>query len=188
MHSFSLAYPGNDERYYKYVFDLRVSVSETIMRSISKGKFEIHRKFPKTESLKDCMTRTIPFFTDEIVPNAVAKGKHVLVASSENAIRGLLMHLCDIPADRIHEIDIPNSLPLVYNLDRKCIQILDDGQETEADWSNPLRRYHFGESPELLFKPCDYEGVGNATECFIGDNGRSFAYDPIIRLRRKKDE
>jgi 2,3-bisphosphoglycerate-dependent phosphoglycerate mutase len=50
------------------------------------------------------MDRTIPFFKNSIVPNSVAKGKNVLVSSSENAIRGLLMHLCDIPVDRIHQV------------------------------------------------------------------------------------
>ena len=87
VNSFSTNYPGNDDRYFKYVTDLRVSFTESLMRSISKGRFEIHRKFPKTESLRDCMTRTIPFYTNEIVPNGVSKGKCVLVASSENAIR-----------------------------------------------------------------------------------------------------
>jgi len=187
VNSFSFNYPGNDDRYSKYVTDLRVSLTESIMRSISKGKLEVHRKFPKTESLRDCMSRTIPFYTGEIIPQSIAKGKRVLIASSENAIRGLLMHLCDIPPDRISEIDIPNGLPLVFNLKKKCIQILDDGNETDEDFSNPLRRYKFGESPELLFKPCDFDSdEGAATECFIGENGRSYAWDPIIRLKKKK--
>eukprot|EP01036_Dinobryon_divergens_P029378 gene29378-38463_t len=47
--------------------------------------------FPKTESLKDCMSRTIPYYTNVIVPNSIDKGKSVLIASSENAIRGLLI-------------------------------------------------------------------------------------------------
>jgi 2,3-bisphosphoglycerate-dependent phosphoglycerate mutase len=185
VNSFSFNYPGNDDRYFKYVTDLRVSLSESIMRSIAKGRFELHRKFPKTESLRDCMSRTIPFYTDEIVPKSVNQGKKVLIASSENAIRGLLMHLCNIPRERIHEIDIPNGLPLVFNLEKKCIQLLDDGNETDEDFSNPLRRYNFGESPELLFKPCDYES-SEATECFVGENGKSYAWDPIIRLKAKK--
>ena len=32
------------------------------------------------------------------------QGKNVLISSSENAIRGLLMHLCDIPIDQIHQV------------------------------------------------------------------------------------
>lgn len=186
VNSFSINYPGNDDRYFKYVSDLRYSFVETVMRSLAKGKIELHRKFPKTESLRDCMTRTIPFYTNVIVPDAVASGKRVLIASSENAIRGLLMHLCDIPRDRIHEIDIPNGLPLVFNLKTKCVQILDDGCESEEDYLNPLRRYSFGESPELLFKPCDFTEDGSDNkECFIGPNGKSYAWDPVVRLKKK---
>ena len=184
--SFSPLYPGNEERYIKYVQDTRISFFESMIRSLARGKFQLHRKFPKTESLKDCMSRTIPFYTDTIVPESINKGKRVLIASSENAIRGLLMHLCDIPKERIHEIDIPNSLPMVYNLKKKCIQILDDGLEQPEDMYNPLRRYQFGMSPELIFKPCDFDDE-SADQCFIGENGKSYAFDPIIRLTKTDD-
>lgn len=36
----------------RYARDLRVSVSESFIRSLSRMRLEIHRKFPKTESLK----------------------------------------------------------------------------------------------------------------------------------------
>ena len=66
-------------------------VTETLIRSLEAGKFTLCRKLPKTESLADCMARTIPYFRDNIVPNSINQGKRVLIASSENAIRGLLM-------------------------------------------------------------------------------------------------
>ena len=148
--SFSSDYPGNDERYVSYVKDIRPSFSESIIRSLAHRKFEIHKKFPKTESLKDCMDRTIPYFRDVIVPGSIAQNKNVLIASSENAIRGLLMHLCEIPEDRISEVEIPTGLPLVYDVKRKCIRLLDDGSD-----ANPLERYNFGKGgKELLFKAC----------------------------------
>ena len=50
--SFSSSYPGNDDRYVKYARDLRISVSESLIRSLSQMKLVLHRKFPKTESLK----------------------------------------------------------------------------------------------------------------------------------------
>ena len=50
--SYSFSYPGNDYGRTKYVKDLRISWSETIVRSIEARKLTIHRKFPKTESLK----------------------------------------------------------------------------------------------------------------------------------------
>ena len=45
------------------------------------------------------MDRTIPYFAYQIVPEAINQGKRVLISSSENAIRGLLMHLCEIPEE-----------------------------------------------------------------------------------------
>ncbi len=46
--------PGNDTRYVNYVQDLDISYFETAIRSLAAGKLEIHRQFPKSESLKDC--------------------------------------------------------------------------------------------------------------------------------------
>jgi 2,3-bisphosphoglycerate-dependent phosphoglycerate mutase len=57
--SYSLNYPGNDYSRTKYVKDLRISFSETFNRSWEERKFKIHRKFPKHESLHDCMQRSV---------------------------------------------------------------------------------------------------------------------------------
>jgi len=147
--SFSPQYPGNDIRYTKYLKDVRISISETLIRSIESNKFSLHRKLPKSESLKDCMDRTIPFFTEQIMPEAINKGKRVLIASSENAIRGLLMHLCEIPEDKIAGLEIPNGLPLIFDMNSKCIKLLDDGSGED-----PLEKYNFGASASYLFRPC----------------------------------
>jgi bisphosphoglycerate-dependent phosphoglycerate mutase len=50
------------------------------------------------------MERTIPYYTDIIVPNSISQGKSVLIASSENAIRGLLMHLCEVLAPELEPL------------------------------------------------------------------------------------
>jgi len=142
--SFSHHYPGNDQRYVDNIRDVRVSSKETLIRSLEAGKLVVHRKLPRSESLKDCMDRTIPYWTDTIVTDAIDTGKNVLVASSENAIRGLLMHLFNIPVARISEIEIPTGLPLVYDVRNRCLRLL------EGDFST----YNFGKSGELLFTPC----------------------------------
>jgi len=139
--SFSHHYPGNDQRYVDNIRDVRVSSKETLIRSLEAGKLVVHRKLPRSESLKDCMDRTIPYWTDTIVTDAIDTGKNVLVASSENAIRGLLMHLFNIPVARISEIEIPTGLPLVYDVRNRCLRLL------EGDFST----YNFGKSGELLF-------------------------------------
>ena len=71
------------------------------------------------------MERTIPYFRDNIVPNSINQGKRVLIASSENAIRGLLMHLCDIPEERISEVhnSCPSLATLMLALPDKCYLI-----------------------------------------------------------------
>mmetsp|Transcript_42727 Transcript_42727/g.100322 ORF Transcript_42727/g.100322 Transcript_42727/m.100322 type:complete len:608 (+) Transcript_42727:639-2462(+) len=137
--SFSPSYPGNDKRYVKYLRDARISLSETIIRSVEARLLVVHRKFPKSESLRDCMDRTIPFYVRRIVPDAVERGKRVLISSSENAIRGLLMHLCDIPQEMINKLDIPNGVPIVYDPRSRCIKLLDDGSGR-----NPLEVHDFG--------------------------------------------
>eukprot|EP00746_Dinoflagellata_sp_MGD_P021982 gnl/MRDRNA2_/MRDRNA2_151339_c0_seq1.p1 gnl/MRDRNA2_/MRDRNA2_151339_c0~~gnl/MRDRNA2_/MRDRNA2_151339_c0_seq1.p1 ORF type:complete len:750 (+),score=112.91 gnl/MRDRNA2_/MRDRNA2_151339_c0_seq1:149-2398(+) len=173
LNSFSSNYPGNDERYERYVKDIRYSFKESILRSLSVGRIELHRKFPMSESLKDCMDRTIPYLVSDIMPQFLEGNKSVLVASSENAIRGMLMYLLGIPEDRIAEVEIPTGLPLIYDLEGKRIRLLDDGKDTDI-----LTKYDFGSSPDLLFKPCYEE---DADECVIV-GGRSFSYDPLIRL------
>jgi 2,3-bisphosphoglycerate-dependent phosphoglycerate mutase len=75
--------PGNDTRYVNYVKDVPISWFETLIRSLAHRRVEIHRKFPKAESLKNCMERTIPYFTDVIVPDSIQQRKNVLIASSE---------------------------------------------------------------------------------------------------------
>mmetsp|Transcript_38646 Transcript_38646/g.116058 ORF Transcript_38646/g.116058 Transcript_38646/m.116058 type:complete len:568 (-) Transcript_38646:1121-2824(-) len=148
--SYSLSYPGNDYRRTKYVKDIRVSFRETLFRSWEQRKFQLHRKFPKTESLKDCMDRSIPFYTERILKEAVGKGKRVLITSHENAIRGILMHLCDIPQEAMNQLHLPNGLPLVYSVKGRCITLLDDGSGKD-----PMEVHDFGPAAKYLFKPCE---------------------------------
>jgi len=168
--SFSTDYPGNDMRYIKFMDDVRFSVSETLIRSIEGRRLKLHRKFPKSESLKNCMDRTIPYFTEQIVPEAINKGKRVLISSSENAIRGLLMHLLEIPEDRVVGLEIPNGLPLIFDVKSKCLKLLDDG--TGRD---PLERHNFGEAAQFLFKPCQNDDGSADEECDI-----RYMFDDVV--------
>jgi 2,3-bisphosphoglycerate-dependent phosphoglycerate mutase len=135
-----------------------------MIRSIEKGRPVIQRKLPKTESLKDCMDRTIPYFKERIAQDAVNQGKRVLISSSENAIRGLLMHLCEIPEEQITGLEIPNGLPLIFDVKSKCLKLLDDG--TGRD---PLEVYNFGKAAKYLFRPCKNDD-GSPDEVCIDDD------------------
>ena len=58
------------------------------------------------------------------------------------------MHLCDIPEARIHHVEIPTGLPLVFDAAHRRILLLEYGGMR----GNPLKVYDFGAAPELLFK------------------------------------
>lgn len=66
VNSFSPYYPGNEKRYVRFMHDVRYSVSETLIRSIGNRRLTLARKFPKTESLSDCMKRTIPYLVNHV--------------------------------------------------------------------------------------------------------------------------
>lgn len=169
--SFSVDFPGNDIR-YRHLNDIRISISETIMRSFDSGTISIHRKLPKSESLKDCMDRTIPYYQEQIAPKAINDGKRILISSSENAIRGLLMTLCDIPEDKISELEIPNGLPMIYDLKSRCIKLLDDGSGDD-----PLKKYSFGNAASYLFRPCIDDDGDVSDDCDI-----TFMSDAVYTL------
>ena len=165
MNSFSPDFPGNDPRYQKFMTDVRYSLSDSLIRSIEYRRPTLTRKFPKSESLRDCNRRTIPFFVHNIMPQAVNRNKRVLIASSENAIRGLLMYLCDIPEDKIAQLNIPNGVPIIYDVSTRTVKLIQDGQ------GDPLKRYDFGVAAGYLFREsaiaddeqCDLERLSEET-------------------------
>ena len=50
----------------------------------------------------------------------------ILTLPTRNAIRGLLMHLCKIPEDRINAVEIPTGLPLIYDKNIGKIRLLQE--------------------------------------------------------------
>ena len=72
------------------------------------------------------------------------------------------MHLCEIPEEKISELEIPNGLPLIYDVKSKCIKLLDDGTG-----KNPLEVYNFGKAASFLFRPCQNEDGSEDEVSFI---------------------
>lgn len=89
------------------------------------------------------------------------------------------MHLCDIPSERISEVEIPTGLPLIFDVNQKCLRLLDDGKY-DADPSKALKRWNFGTATDLLFKPCD----SNDPDAYCDVDQIP---DPIIRLDQIPD-
>lgn len=73
-------------------------------------------ELPLTECLKDTVERVLPFWNDAIVPS-ISAGKRVVVAAHGNSIRALMKHLDNISDDDIVGLEIPNGVPIVYDLD-----------------------------------------------------------------------
>ena len=71
---------------------------------------------PLTECLKDTVDRVLPFWTDAMAP-AIRAGKRIVVAAHGNSIRALIKYLDNISDDDIVSLNIPNGIPLVYELD-----------------------------------------------------------------------
>jgi 2,3-bisphosphoglycerate-dependent phosphoglycerate mutase len=71
---------------------------------------------PASESLKQVVERTRPFWQNVIVPRLRAR-KKVLIVGHENNLRSMLKVLDRIPEDEIIHIDLPRAIPLVYHLD-----------------------------------------------------------------------
>ena len=85
---------------------------------------------PLTECLKDTVARVLPFWNESMAP-AIRAGKRLVVAAHGNSIRALVKYLDGISDEDIVGLNIPNGIPLVYELD--------------ADL-RPLRHYYLGDA------------------------------------------
>ncbi|MBA2672870.1 2,3-diphosphoglycerate-dependent phosphoglycerate mutase [Ramlibacter sp.] len=85
---------------------------------------------PLTECLKDTVERVLPFWNESIAP-AIRSGRRVVVSAHGNSIRALVKYLDGISDDAIVGLNIPNGIPLVYELDAAL---------------KPLRHYYLGDA------------------------------------------
>ena len=71
---------------------------------------------PLTECLKDTVARVLPFWNESMAP-AIRAGQRLVVAAHGNSIRALVKYLDGISDADIVNLNIPNGIPLVYELD-----------------------------------------------------------------------
>ena len=90
---------------------------------------------PLTECLKDTVARVLPCWNERLAP-AIKSGQRIVIAAHGNSIRALVKYLDQVGDDDIVGVNIPNGIPLVYELD--------------ADL-RPLRHYYLGD-PEAAAK------------------------------------
>ena len=67
------------------------------------------------EALRDVVDRALPYWLEEIVPDLQA-GLTVLVAAHGNSIRALVKYLDGIDDAAIADLEIPNGIPIRYDL------------------------------------------------------------------------
>ena len=90
--------------------DPRSEVSDPRYAKLKEGQV------PLTECLKDTVARVMPFWNEAVAP-AIKHGKRVVIAAHGNSIRALVKYLDNIADDAIVGVNIPNGIPLVYELD-----------------------------------------------------------------------
>jgi 2,3-bisphosphoglycerate-dependent phosphoglycerate mutase len=74
------------------------------------------QQIPLTECLKDTVERVMPAWDESIAP-AIRAGKRVIIAAHGNSLRSMVKMLDGISDDAIVNLNIPNGVPLVYELD-----------------------------------------------------------------------
>jgi 2,3-bisphosphoglycerate-dependent phosphoglycerate mutase len=85
---------------------------------------------PLTECLKDTVARVLPCWHERLAPE-IRAGRRVLVAAHGNSMRALVKYLDGISDADIVGLNIPNGIPLVYELDRDL---------------KPIRHYYLGDA------------------------------------------
>jgi 2,3-bisphosphoglycerate-dependent phosphoglycerate mutase len=88
---------------------------------------ELGSLMPKTECLKDVVTRIMPYWNSAIVPDLQA-GHRVLVTAHGNSLRAIVKYLDGISDDAIAGLNIPTGIPLLYTLDKDLTPITSGGE------------------------------------------------------------
>ena len=101
---------------------------------------------PLTECLKDTVTRVLPFWEDSVAP-AIKRGERIVIAAHGNSIRALVKYLDGIGDADIVGVNIPNGIPLVYELD--------------ADLK-PIKSYYLGDPQAAAKAAAAVAGQGKA--------------------------
>jgi 2,3-bisphosphoglycerate-dependent phosphoglycerate mutase len=87
-------------------------------------------QIPLTECLKDTVARVLPCWDERLAP-AIKAGQRLVIAAHGNSIRALVKYLDGISDDAIVGLNIPNGIPLVYELDAGL---------------KPIRSYYLGDA------------------------------------------
>ena len=88
---------------------------------------------PLTECLKDTVARVLPYWNSELAP-AIHSGRRIVIAAHGNSLRALIKYLDGISDADIVGLNIPNGIPLVYELDAQL---------------RPIKNYYLGDAQAI---------------------------------------
>jgi len=90
---------------------------ENIVKDARYANGPSEAEFPKFESLKLTIQRTLPYWNDVIIPQLKA-GKKIIIAAHGNSLRGIVKHLDNMSDEAIMGLNLPTGIPFVYELDK----------------------------------------------------------------------
>jgi len=88
---------------------------------------------PKTECLKDVVSRFLPYWHEAITP-AIRSGHRAIIVAHGNSLRALVKYLDEVSDQDIVDLNIPTGQPLVYELNDKL---------------EPIRHYYLGDEDTI---------------------------------------
>ncbi len=100
---------------------------------------------PLTECLEDTVARVLPFWNESMAP-AIKSGKRIVVSAHGNSIRALIKYLDNMSKEDIVGLNIPNGIPLVYELDAAL---------------QPIRHYYLGDAEAVAKAAAAVAGQGH---------------------------
>ena len=109
------------------ISDKRHPIHDKIYSNVSK------KLLPSTESLYDCVKRTMPYWYSSIVPKLKLK-KKIIVSAHGNSLRGIVKHLDRLSSKEVENLNIPTGFPLVYELDNSL---------------KPINKYYLGNQNKI---------------------------------------
>ena len=90
-------------------------------------------ELPRTESLKDCIARSLPYWNETILP-ALKDNDEILVCAHGNSLRGIVKSLKNISDENIVELNLPTGIPYVFEFDAQ---------------GRPVKDYFLGDPEEV---------------------------------------
>ena len=101
---------------------------------------------PLHECLADTVARVLPCWNDTLAP-ALRAGQRIVIAAHGNSIRALVKYLDGISDSDIVGLNIPNGIPLVYELDPEL---------------RPLQHFYLGDPEAAARAAAAAAGTGRA--------------------------